>query len=231
MHSPGAVLVGFEQGISVEGLKITWEWNAIDPNLSRLWREFRPALEARPQGVTFARGQLLDDDTWYRCDDYQMAGRLSGTDAIMHSFLSIGGQDFYDGIVFLRGEGQRQFDAREVALTSLAHQEAVRLIGGPLARFEEPHPSQLTPRVRHVLGCLLEGEADKQIAARLGLSTHTVNQYTKQIFRHFGITSRTALLARWVRRGWTSKAAWVSHADEPNLLIPYEWTSAEHPAD
>jgi DNA-binding CsgD family transcriptional regulator len=231
MHSPGAVLVGFEQGISVEGLKITWEWNAIDPNLSTLWREFRPALEASPEGLTAARGQLLSDDAWYRCNDYQMAGRLSGTDAVMHSFLSIDGRDFYDGIAFMRGEGEQQFGEHEVALASLVHQETTRLTGGPLAQFEEPRPTQLTPRVRQVLACLLEGDTDKQVAARLDLSPHTVNQYTKQIFRHFGVTSRTELLARWIRRGWSSKAAWISHADEPSVLIPYEWASPEHSAD
>jgi DNA-binding CsgD family transcriptional regulator len=231
MHSPGAVLVGFEQGISIEGLKITWEWNAIDPDLSELWRKFRPALAASSHGLTAARRQLLGDASWYRSNDYQMAGRMSGTDAVMHSFLSIDGLDFYDGIAFMRGEGQRQFDEREVALVSLVHQETTRLIGGALARFEEPHPSQLTSRVRQVLRCLLEGDTDKQIATRLNLSPHTVNQYTKQIFRHFGVTSRAELLARWIRRGWSSRAGWIDKADELSVLVPYEWPSPEHPAD
>ena len=222
MHSRGAVLVGFGKGISTDGLRISWEWNAIDPNISELWRKFRPALAASPQGLTAARGQLMDDASWYRSDDYQLVGRMSGTDAVMHSFLSIDGEDFFDGIAFMRGEGDLQFGQREVTLASLAHQEATRLIGGSLARFEEPHPSQLTLRVRHVLACLLEGDTDKQIATRLGLSPHTVNQYTKQIFRHFGVTSRSELLARWIRRGWNNRAAWTRPADEPNLLIPYE---------
>jgi DNA-binding CsgD family transcriptional regulator len=50
-----------------------------------------------------------------------------------------------------------------------------------------------------VLRCLLEGD-DKQIALRLGLGRHTVNQYIKTIFRHFGTASRGELLARWICR-------------------------------
>ncbi len=57
--------------------------------------------------------------------------------------------------------------------------------------------------MRQVLACLLEGDGDKQIAARLRLSLHTVNEYTKVIFRHFGVRSRPELLTRWVRRKWS----------------------------
>ena len=83
------------------------------------------------------------------------------------------------------------------------------LVGGPLAWFAEPQPSQLPPRVRQVLRCLLEGDGDKQAAARLGISPHTVNVHTKAIFRHFGVQSRAELLARWVRRGWGGRCAWI----------------------
>ena len=38
--SPGVVLWGFEHGFNVDGLRIIWEWNAIDPKRSILWRRF-----------------------------------------------------------------------------------------------------------------------------------------------------------------------------------------------
>lgn len=83
-----------------------------------------------------------------------------------------------------------------------------QLVGGTLAGFGEPSPSELAPRVRAVLACLLEGDSDKQVAARLKLSVFTVNQYVKVIFNHFGVSSRPELLARWVRRGWGNKGGW-----------------------
>ena len=77
----------------------------------------------------------------------------------------------------------------------------VPLIGGPLAGFTEPSPADLAERPRQVLECLLEGDSDKQIAARLGISRFTVNQYTKTVYRHFQVQGRAELLARWVKRG------------------------------
>jgi DNA-binding CsgD family transcriptional regulator len=59
-----------------------------------------------------------------------------------------------------------------------------------------------------VLACLLEGDGDKQIAARLSISPYTVNQYTKAIFSHFGCQSRAELLSRWIRRYSGGRFPW-----------------------
>ena len=61
---------------------------------------------------------------------------------------------------------------------------------------------------REVLRCLLEGDSDKQVAARLKMSKHTANGHTKAIFAHFGVSGRAELLARWLRRGWGRRLAW-----------------------
>jgi DNA-binding NarL/FixJ family response regulator len=71
-----------------------------------------------------------------------------------------------------------------------------------LGSLGERSPADLPPRARQVLRCLLEGDGDKQIAARLAISPLTVNVYTKAIYKHFGVSSRTELLARWIRRRW-----------------------------
>ncbi|WP_435020254.1 response regulator transcription factor [Tundrisphaera sp. TA3] len=92
-------------------------------------------------------------------------------------------------------------------MVGLTQQVVTPLVGGPLARFDEPSPGELSPRVREVLRFVLEGDSDKQIALRLGLSVLTVNQYTKLIYRHFGTRGRVELLARWIRRGWKSSLA------------------------
>jgi DNA-binding NarL/FixJ family response regulator len=94
----------------------------------------------------------------------------------------------------------RDFTSRERTLITEALAAVVPLIGGPLARLSEPSPADLPPRVRQVLRGLLEGKSDKQIAAKLGLSRYTVNQYTKVIYRHFGVEGRAELMAHWVLR-------------------------------
>jgi DNA-binding NarL/FixJ family response regulator len=100
----------------------------------------------------------------------------------------------------------RLSDVRQlIRLVREAHAALVPLVGGALARFTDPSPGDLSARTGQVLACLLEGDSDKQIAKRLGLSRYTVNGHTKVIYRHFGVQSRMELLARWVRRGYGNR--------------------------
>ena len=45
-----------------------------------------------------------------------------------------------------------------------------------LARFGEPSPSDLPPRAREVLRCLLEGDTDARVANYLGRITQSVDR-------------------------------------------------------
>ena len=45
----------------------------------------------------------------------------------------------------------------------------------------------------------MNGDSEKQVAARLGLSRHTVHIYVKHLYKHFGVNSRGELLSLWVR--------------------------------
>ena len=58
----------------------------------------------------------------------------------------------------------------------------------------------LSPRHQQTLDLLLAGDAEKQIASKLGLSRHTVHDYVKAVYRRFGVNSRGELLALWVRK-------------------------------
>jgi DNA-binding NarL/FixJ family response regulator len=63
-----------------------------------------------------------------------------------------------------------------------------------------PPAEPLSPRQRQTLELLLAGHAEKQIAARLQISRHTVHVYVKSLYKCFGVCSRAELLARWVQR-------------------------------
>ncbi|MCY1059913.1 helix-turn-helix transcriptional regulator [Nannocystis sp. SCPEA4] len=56
----------------------------------------------------------------------------------------------------------------------------------------------LTPREAQVLELLLGGQNEKQLAAHLGLSIHTIHQYTKGVFCAFDVSSRAELKAKFV---------------------------------
>ena len=63
-------------------------------------------------------------------------------------------------------------------------------LGSAAVRF------RLTQRELEVLALILEGLETSEIAARLGITAHTVGEYFKHLRRKIGATSRAAMLAR-----------------------------------
>jgi DNA-binding NarL/FixJ family response regulator len=59
----------------------------------------------------------------------------------------------------------------------------------------------LTDRERDILALLADGLGNKQIAARLGISTSTVKTHLELLFEKLDATSRTEALATAVRLG------------------------------
>ena len=57
----------------------------------------------------------------------------------------------------------------------------------------------LRPSYRDVLHALLGGLSEKEIAAGRRLSRHTIHEYVKAVYRHFGVSSRAQLLSRFIR--------------------------------
>ena len=96
--------------------------------------------------------------------------------------------------------GERDFSPREVRLLEFFHGELRPLIGRQLVSATEPAPATLSRRLRQTLACLAEGDGEKQVAARLGISPATVHQYVTVLYRRFGVQSRSQLLAHVLRR-------------------------------
>lgn len=169
-------------------------------------------LNGDAPGRALARRDFVADRDWYRSHDFLNVQNVLGVDHTLFCFRPIAASppaaDEHTGIVLTRLAGRPDFAPRDRTIVRETHAAIAPLVGGALARFVEPAPSDLPPRTRQVLACLLEGEGDKQIALRLGLSPHTVNQHTKAIYRHFGVQGRAELLARWIRRGWRDRFAW-----------------------
>jgi PAS domain S-box-containing protein len=73
--------------------------------------------------------------------------------------------------------------------------------GRPDDRATAPHP-HLTPRQVEVLRLLEQGRSTKQIAAELHLSTETVRNHIRRLFRALGVNSRLEAVAA-AHRGWS----------------------------
>ena len=59
---------------------------------------------------------------------------------------------------------------------------------------------KLSRRQRQTLHLLLQGDLEKQVAAKLGVSRHTVHVYVKALYKHFRVNSRAELLAKCLSR-------------------------------
>lgn len=219
----GGEVAGVRAGRPTCANVVTWGWeNGLnrdawfeglanfqsDSSFSLSWSRYAARLR-QDDGVALTRKDLVRDEEYEASAEYWAASRPTGVDHTLGCYRSLpGAADVYCGITLWRAAGEPEFTPRDRALVRETYAALAPLIGGPLACPAEPSPSALPPRVRQVLRCLLEGDGDKQIAARLGLTRHTVNQYAKALFRHFGVQSRAELLARWVRRGFPARFAW-----------------------
>jgi DNA-binding CsgD family transcriptional regulator len=150
--------------------------------------------------VTRTRRQVLADAEWYRSATYADFYRTVRIDHCAGSLYELPG-DRVDQIGLHRAAAERDFSARERRLIHLFHAELGRLVGPVLIAAGDPFsPTRLPPRVREALRCLLEGDSEKQVAARMGVSQPTVHQYVTALYRHYRVSSRAELLARVLRR-------------------------------
>lgn len=98
-------------------------------------------------------------------------------------------------------------DASPEELSAAVHALSQGLVvGTPALLFEsENEPlsqGPLTDRELEVLGLLSRGLANKQIAATLGISEHTVKFHVSSIYTKLNVTSRTEAVREGLRGGW-----------------------------
>lgn len=98
-------------------------------------------------------------------------------------------------------------DASAEELSAAVHALSQGLVVGTAQLlFEtesEPHSrGPLTEREAEVLGLLSRGLANKQIAAALGISEHTVKFHVSSIYTKLNVTNRTEAVREGLRGGW-----------------------------
>jgi DNA-binding CsgD family transcriptional regulator len=101
-------------------------------------------------------------------------------------------------VALRRARGDRDFTSRHVTMI-----DAIARSNGFLRAFTTPMPAVetvLPKRLREVLGALLRGQSEKQIATLLGISVNTVHVYVKSLHKRLGVTSRGELMSLWIGR-------------------------------
>jgi DNA-binding NarL/FixJ family response regulator len=95
-------------------------------------------------------------------------------------------------------------EAAAAGLVTLPAELAIDLVSatrGPVTRAAGPPTQPLTRREIEVLGFLAEGLANKNIAARLGISEHTVKTHVASILTKLDAFSRAEAVAIGARQG------------------------------
>jgi DNA-binding CsgD family transcriptional regulator len=127
------------------------------------------------------------------------SARYQTADDCLEALLPVSGTPLRACLTLLRRPpARRRFTARDRALLDLFHREMGWLYRADLPATW-PDAAGLPPRQRQILRLLLSGLGEKQIATRLDLSRNTVHHHVKALYRHFHVTTRSELLARWVR--------------------------------
>ena len=95
-----------------------------------------------------------------------------------------------------RAFGDAAFSSAEHRLIRLFHSELGRLWRKDVLRAAKDPQLDLPPRLSQTLTELLSGKSEKEIAARLELSRHTIHNYVKALHQRFEVSSRGELLAK-----------------------------------
>lgn len=92
--------------------------------------------------------------------------------------------------------GDEPFTKAHHRLLRMMHKELARLWSRDVLRAAKDATSDLPPRLQQTLDELLAGSSEKQIAAKLELSRHTIHNYVKALHQRFEVSSRGELLAK-----------------------------------
>jgi DNA-binding NarL/FixJ family response regulator len=150
--------------------------------------------------VTRTRRQLVSNAVWYRSASFNDYHRPAHVDDQLTSVYQVSESGAVSLISLHRALGDGEFSPRQQRLLGFFHGELGRLIGQSLTSHTELGFDRLSRRLRETLACLLEGDSEKHVASRLGLSQATIHQYVTALYRHFNVGSRAQLLATIMRR-------------------------------
>jgi DNA-binding CsgD family transcriptional regulator len=160
-------------------------------------RAVMDAIVGAPTGhiVTGTNEGVVPRALWDRSPWVNEGLRAVRLDHYLGSALVLG-TELVENLAFCRAVGDRAFSTEDREVVRLVHLGVGHL-------FEQPSPREsLSRREKEALDCLLSGAADKEIAAQLGISLHTAREYVKAVYKAYGVSGRTELIARFARRQW-----------------------------
>ena len=148
-------------------------------------------------GFVRLREQLCPDRDWYRDDHVQVTRKSSEVDSFIFSYQPLILPRRHHWLYLLRPWGEAAFSNRDRCLVAMFHEELAVILNADARRRMSAGPLQaLSPRLRDTLALLGKGMSEKQVAAHLGCSCHTVHDYIKELHKRLGVKSRVQLVLK-----------------------------------
>ena len=212
-HSPSEVAFGRPLVTSIVGVRsdlYASVFQAISQFQNRAYaecsRDLLPGMATlhgilnRQGWVTVSRDQFTTPEEFHASQSYSSFRNQIGCDDFLISIRLVDIPGRPEAISIDRPCSAPRFGPREVELLRLLHDEIAPLIGVRLATEEHLCRNGLSRRLAETLTLLLEGHSEKEVAAALSLSPRTVHDYVTTLYKHFEVSSRSELLAYFIRR-------------------------------
>ena len=166
------------------------------PDTAKLIAPFFEEINKTGGLTTRLQQQIVCMDEFTASATFELWSRANIGPAILSAKPGNSGQVSMIG--FYRTSGSEPFSERESRIAHITLSEIPSLhtdTGAPSLKGEV---MALSPRLREVMNCLIQGYGRKAIARHLDLSVHTVGDYVSQLYRRFGVHSQAELIRRFL---------------------------------
>jgi DNA-binding CsgD family transcriptional regulator len=159
-----------------------------------------------------SRAAAIDDATWYDSEFFRDVAKPLGIDDTIHSSQTLCEREVMSIVHVYRAAGApSRFGPDDCAAVVLIHEHLLTRLRSDLPAAVDLPPAastaegavatgRLSPKQRIALRLLLSGDSEKQIAAKLRRSPHTVHMHVKAVYRALGVTSRAELFSKFLHR-------------------------------
>ena len=157
-----------------------------------------PAIRAcRRTPYTIILSEVEDAEWFERVFAARFLTPLGYTDAITSMWAASDTRAVMIGN--LRRASDPPYTDKDISLMSLMLRAVAPLIDREMFRPPDVlDQRKLSPRQQEVLLMLLSGDSEKEIAARLSRSIHTIHTFVGQIYELFDVQSRGELMAMFI---------------------------------
>lgn len=165
-----------------------------DPLLLELIKRI---ADGRRRAATARISEVVSPEAWSRLPLAIERRRSADVEDCVGSAVRLAQNGRAVALVFFRACAHAtKFSEREKTLLELCH-SGLQWIYEEEMRARPEHAAALSPRLSQTLRHLAAGRDERETAAQMGLSPHTVHDYVKALYEHFGVSSRKELLERW----------------------------------